>query len=405
MRTEPRLFLENPDQYFEELGKHGYSKQQIQRIWDTGTPILQHKADLKSVEKAFNGEQGTELDTDFQGKKVLVSYESIPVKSNPNLKWALITKMQEEEAFAPINRLGYLLFATSAILLPLMVFLANWLSDLFIGSIKRLLDASRRMTAGEHDVQVQIESEDEFGQLGKAFNLMSFSLNEKEQSLRHQIQENKRLLLNLLPPDAVDKFLDGKREFADTYKSISIIYAEVEGFSSVTILDNPEESVKFLNELIGALDELTELYGIEKIKTMGTTYIAVCGLSIPRVDHAKWAVDFAVAMISAIQKYNIHHNSSLTLDIGVHSGSIVGGIIGKNKFIYDVWGDTLKIAQGVHSSPKDNVIQVTEPVYRELKQIYNFEPLGDIIVKGLGNMPIWELDLTSTKIGKLTQVN
>ncbi|MGK7929979.1 MAG: adenylate/guanylate cyclase domain-containing protein [Microcystaceae cyanobacterium] len=396
LRTDPRLFLEDPEEYYKSLEKIGYTTQRINKIKNRNTPILKQEVDTIAVEKAFQGQKGTELTKDYRGVPTLVSYQLIPVGTS-DFSWALITKMDEAEAFAPINRLNYLLLATAAIIIPLMVYLANWLSKLFIDPIKRLVAASRRLSQGETNVTVDIQGQDELGELGQAFNEMSHSLQVQNTALNDKIQENEELLLNLLPPEAAKRFLGGEKSFADSYTDVSIIYGEVEGFSQLAARVTPEESVQLLNQLIGAFDELTESYGVEKLKTVGTTYIAICGLSVPRIDHAKRSVDFAVAMVQAAQKFSQYHNCDVTLDVGIHSGSIVGGIVGKSKFIYEVWGDTMKIAHGIHSSPKDDVIQVSEPVYLALEQLYHFKSLPPISVKGIGEIAIWELEQLSVQ--------
>lgn len=392
LRSEPRSYVENPKRYFNYLRSIGVTQNTINKIDRAKTPILFQEAKYSLAEKALKGEKGTEISEDLDGTPILVSYQ--PVQLGP-FNWALITLMNQSEAFAPINRLNYLLLASAAVIIPLMVYLANWLSKLFINPIKRLVSASRRLAAGESNVRVNLHTQDELGELGKAFNTMSANLQEKEQNLLNTISEKEELLFNLLPPNAARRYLRGERDFADNYTDVSIIYAEVEGFSELTTRVAPEVSVQLLNELIGAFDVLSETHGVEKLKTVGTTYIAVSGLSISRVDHAKRALDLSVAMIRAVRQFSQQNNCCVTLDIGVHSGPVVGGIVGKSKFIYEVWGDTMKIAYGVHSSPKNNVIQVTESVYLALEQFYRFQPLDKIVLKGIGAVAIWEVDLSS----------
>lgn len=390
LRSEPRTYIENPDLFFERLRKRGTSQETIDKIYRTGTPILFAEMKHPLVEKALNGKSGTETSKDNTGKGWLVSYQ--PVQLGP-FSWALATTMDEVEAFKPIHDFTRRLLITAAILLPAVALLSNWLSGLFTRPIARLVEGTRRIAGGETDVKVNITSQDELGELGQSFNQMSHSLHAKEQNLQEKLEENERLLLNILPPGAVKRMQEGEREFADTYKNVTLIYAEVEGFSELAATVDPEESVKLLNELMGAFDETAETYGIEKLKTIGTDYIAVCGLSIPRVDHAKRAVDFSIALLKTVQRFRTTHNTNVTLDIGVHSGEVVGGIVGKSKFIYELWGNTMKIVHSIHSSPDVDVIQVTEPVVNSLDQIYQFKPLDPIMVKRIGLISIWELKL------------
>ena len=392
LRSSPRDFLEHPEQYYELLPGIGYSEVQIDSIRNSGTPILKQKIKTTAVEKAFDGLDGTELINDYRGIPILVSYQMLPMGSEFN--WALLTKMDASEAFAPIDQLTRRILIASAIILPIMVLIANWFSRNFTRPIRRLIAGTRRITAGATDVRVNIEGNDEFGELGRSFNQMTQSLYEKEKSLQEKIKENERLLLNILPPEAVKRFQGGEREFADTYTDITLIYAEVEGFSQLDNKVEPEESVQLLNELIGAFDELSDKFGIEKVKTVGTTYIAACGLSVPRVDHTKRAVDLALAMIKTVEQFSRTYDAHITLDIGVHSGSVTGGIIGKSKFIYEIWGDCIKVAYAIHHSSADNVIHVSEAVRQTLSHLFAFKKVEDIEIKGMGTIPVWMIDFS-----------
>ena len=394
LRSEPRDYIQNPDQYFESLRDIGVTQETIEKIHHSRTPILFQKLEHPLVEKALNGKEGTERSRDLNKKPILVSYQ--PVQLGP-FSWALMTVMDEAEAFAPIDRFARRLLITAAILLPAVALLSNWISGLFTRPIARLVQGTRLIADGETDVQVNITARDELGELGQSFNLMSQKLQEKETRLQEQLLENEKLLLNVLPPAAVKRVQQGQRDFADSYTDITVIYAEIEGFTELADTLTPETSVQLLNQLIGAFDETAETYEIETLKTTGMAYVAFCGLSVPHIDHDKRAVDFAIAMIKTIQRFNQTNQTNqiaLTLDIGIHSGEVVGGIIGKSKFIYEVWGSTLQIVRAVHSSPERDVIQVTEPIFLSLEKIYSFVPVKPVTVKGIGEIPVWSLEIS-----------
>jgi class 3 adenylate cyclase len=397
-RSEPRKFLENPDEYFETLRAKGISQQEIEQMWKLKTAVLGQELKTPSSEKALSGLSGTEILPDYRGVDNLISYQPVILGKNVDkpLKWSLITKKEAAEAFAPIRGLAQRLLITGAILLPLVALFSNWIANLFTRPIDRLVEGTRRISAGETDIQVNVAVKDEFGELADSFNDMARTLHHKELTIQQQLEENERLLLNVLPPSAVKRVQEGERDFADTYSNISLMYAEIEGFSDLIEQVNPEDSVLLLNELIGAFDEAAESFGVEKLKTVGTAYLAVSGLSVPRVDHAKRIVDFAVDMIRIIQRFNQAHNSNLSLDIGVHSGPVVGGIVGKSKFIYEVWGDSLKIAYAIHSSSEDNIIQVTAPIRDALENIYSFKEMGAAKVKGMEDIAVWQVDYAKT---------
>lgn len=114
-------------------------------------------------------------------------------------------------------------------------------------------------------------------------------------------------------------------------------------------------------------------------------------MSVPRIDHTKRAMDFAIRAIQATQAFNRANQTNLSLDIGLHAGPVTAGVVGKTKFLYELWGETITIARAIHSSPDQNIIQVTEEVYETLTGFYNFMPGGQVLVKGKGNIPVWAL--------------
>jgi len=264
-------------------------------------------------------------------------------------------------------------------------------SRLLARPINLLIAGTKKIAAGEQHVQVKIDSQDEIGELVETFNLMSSSLDDKEEIIKDKVQENHRLLLNVLPEPVAKRLQSGEENIADSFADVTIIYVEIEGFPEPSEGNPANQSMKLLNELIIAFDETAEQYDVEKLKTIGSSYIAVCGLNIARVDHTKRAVDFSFALLKLIQIFNQKQGSHLGLDIGVHSGPVVAGIVGKSKFIYELWGETMNIAQLIHTSPETNIIQVSESVYTSLQGMYDFKPVNDFLLKGKGSIAVWSL--------------
>jgi class 3 adenylate cyclase len=153
----------------------------------------------------------------------------------------------------------------------------------------------------------------------------------------------------------------------------------------------PEQTILLLNELIGAFDEAAERLGMEKLRSVGSSYLAVCGLSIPRVDHERRALDFGFEMLQITARLNQKRNVKLALALGIHSGSVSAGVVGSSRFYYDVWGETITIARtiGAHAGP--NAIQVSEPLVVALSGLYSFERVSPIAVKGQGELPVWQV--------------
>jgi len=388
LRTDTRLFIEDKPAYFKLLESKNVDAKTINQIRNKGSGVLLQKISTDAVQKALAGESGAIFYKDFRGIPVVGAYQ--PVKID-NFRWALVAKMDEAEAFEPVSELTKRLIITSAILIPLFTLLSFWVSRLLAGPINHLIAGTKRVAAGEKDVQVKVESQDEIGNLTETFNSMAGSIDEKDRLIQKEIEENNRLLLNILPEPVAKRMRSGEENIADSFANVTIIYVEIEGFAELSDNSTANQSMKLLNELIVAFDETAEQFGVEKLKTIGSSYIAVCGLSIAREDHTKRAVDFSLALLKLINILNQKQGSNLGLDIGVHSGPVVAGIIGKSKFIYELWGETMNIATLIHTSDDTNIIQVSESVYKSLQGMYDFKPVNDFTLKGKGNIPVWSL--------------
>jgi class 3 adenylate cyclase len=388
LRSSPRAFLETPDQYFQTLRSQGVSQDKIDWIKRANSPVLIQEVKTEGAKRSLAGQTGEMEDVDYRGKLVLKSFQ--PIRFG-NLEWGLVAKIDKAEALQGVRRLRDALLLLGAILIPLLTLMSLALARSFIQPIQRLMGATKQIIAGDSAVQVKVDSADEFGELSSSFNSMATTLQQREEAIRSQLQENDRLLLNILPARTAERLKQGEQSITEQYQSVTVLYADLEGFQALSAELAPDQAIVVLNELIGAFDDAAERCGVEKLRSTGSNYLAVCGLSVPRVDDEKRTVELALAMLQVVQRLSAKHGVHLSLDIGIHAGALAAGVVGRGKFYYDVWGETVTIARAVHASPKQNVIQVTEPVRRALDGLYSFEPLAPVEVKGEGGIPIWEL--------------
>jgi len=387
-RSSPRAFLENPDQYFQNLRTQGVSQEKIDWIKRTNSPILIQEVRTEGAKRALAGQTGEAEEVDYRGKRVLKSYQPIRIGKH---EWGLVAKIDKAEALQGVRRLRDALLLLGAILIPLLTLMSLALARSFIQPIQRLIRATKQIIAGDSAVQVKVESGDEFGELSSSFNSMAATLQQREEAIRSQLQENDRLLLNILPARTAERLKQGEQSITEQYPSVSVLYADLEGFQDLSSELEPDQAIVVLNELIGAFDDAAERCGVEKLRSTGSNYLAVCGLSVPRIDDEKRTVELALAMLQVVERLSVKHGVRLSLDIGIHAGALAAGVVGSGKFYYDVWGETVTIARAIHISPKQNVIQVTEPVRQALEGLYSFEPLAPVEVKGEGVISIWEL--------------
>jgi class 3 adenylate cyclase len=203
--------------------------------------------------------------------------------------------------------------------------------------------------------------------------------------LKVEKEKSEALLRNILPAPIVKRLSAGEKTIADGFPEVSILFADLVGFTPVAARMAPERLVDRLNDIVTAFDELALRLGVEKIKTIGDAYMAVSGLPEPRADHADTIARFAVAMIEALEANNqVDGVPCFQLRVGIHTGPVVAGIIGHHKFIYDVWGDTVNVASRLESSSSPGRIHVSDATRRALADRYRFESRGLVDLKGRG---------------------
>lgn len=203
-------------------------------------------------------------------------------------------------------------------------------------------------------------------------------------------ERSNRLLLNILPEKTARSLKSEEGTVAEKHDDVSILFADIVEFTEYSSGKGPEEIVATLNAIFTHFDRLVEDHGLEKIKTIGDAYMVVGGLS-GGADHASRIADLALAMLASIGRFDKDDGLSFSLRIGVHTGPVVAGVIGRSKFAYDLWGDTVNVASRMESTGLDGAIQVSEAVYRALDGQFVFEKRGSVEVKGKGLMDAYLL--------------
>ena len=207
-----------------------------------------------------------------------------------------------------------------------------------------------------------------------------------QEALKVQQEQSEKLLLNILPKPIAERLKAQQSTIADSFADVSVLFADIVGFTELSARMSPTELVKRLNVIFSHFDQLAENYGVEKIKTIGDAYMVVGGLPMPRDDHAEAIAQMALGMQAKIAKLCADTGEKLAIRVGINSGPVVAGVIGVSKFTYDLWGDTVNVAARMEATGNAGRIQVTDVTYELLKDKYLFERRGVIPVKGKGNM-------------------
>ena len=222
------------------------------------------------------------------------------------------------------------------------------------------------------------------------YRAMVFFIGQKDRAyalLGSERARSERLLLNVLPAPIAERLKQREAVIADRYEAVSVLFADIVGFTPLSASMSADELVAMLDGLFARLDEMTQRRGLEKIRTIGDAYMVAAGVPTPRVDHATVLVDLGLEMLQAAE-----HGSGgrpLQLRVGISSGPAVAGVIGRTKFQYDIWGDTVNTASRMESHGVPGRIHVSEATRLLIEDRYVCEPRGIIDVKGKGPMPTY----------------
>lgn len=387
-RSRSRFMVENPKAFIAELRSRGINKSVVDQIEKQQSVLNVLEVRNDSVRNAFQGKEGIHETLDYRGQPVLSSYGSLELDS---LRWAVIAEIDSEEAFRPIRD-----YARSAILLGSGLvlgssLLAIALAHLLSRPLRRLTEGARRIGRGDTSVRIPVVGTDEYAEVTEVFNEMAGSLRAQTKQLEARIQENQELLLNILPEPAVAMRRDGDEKATKQFADVSVLMAEIGGLEALGEKMDESRAMSLLGDLVTVFDEVADRVGVEKVRTIGASYLAVCGLSIHRPDHLNRILQFAKEITEVVNRVNREHQTQLTIGIGVNTGPVVGGVVGRRKFLYDLWGDTVNLASRLARSGTPAIL-VTKDVYEKTKDLLSYRPGSPMEVPGKGSLAHWQLD-------------
>jgi guanylate cyclase len=226
------------------------------------------------------------------------------------------------------------------------------------------------------------------------FTLLALFAKQREEALtalRSEQERSEGLLLNILPASIAERLKGETRTIADQFAAASVLFADVVNFTARSKDLPAAEVVGLLDRLFSHFDTLADRHGLEKIKTIGDAYMVAAGVPIPRPDHARATARLALDMVGSTAPGGPCGDLDIQLRIGINSGPVVAGVIGRHKFLYDLWGDAVNTASRMESGGTPGRVQVTQPTYELLKDEFELVPRGTIAVKGKGEMETWYL--------------
>jgi len=366
-----------------------------------------NKLEAIATPTQFNFEQG--------GDRSFV--QVAPYPDDSGLDWLIVVVVPESDFMAQIHANTRRTIELCALALLVATgfgwMTAHWISEpimqLIAGSQKLAKAALSRCDNQTLAQTVEVRGVEEVKILAHSFNQMAQQLQEsfaalersnqelelrveeRTADLRREQEKSEELLLNILPEAIAEQLKQETQAIAEYFESVTILFSDIVGFTSLSARMAPIDLVNCLNEMFSSFDYLAEKHGLEKIKTIGDAYMIVGGLPIPQPDHATAMAVMALDMQKVLQDFAMENGESLQIRIGIHTGPVVAGVIGVRKFSYDLWGDTVNTASRMESSGTPGRIHVSHQVYEVLKDRFQFEERGIISVKGKGEMKTYWL--------------
>jgi adenylate cyclase len=332
-----------------------------------------------------------------------------PFENTQGLRWMIGVVLSAEEFDGHIRKRLESTIAAAVLLMSAAIVLAWWLSKRISGPVRTLSDAAREIARGNLQQRVPGGVIHEVQELSESFNLMSdkleaaFSeLQDTNEHLEQRVEtrtlelkqardETNRLLLNILPAQVADRLKNGNVGVADSFNEVTILFADLCDFTQLAAVRSPQTIVGLLNTVFSEFDEVAADLGLEKIKTIGDSYLVAAGLPQRCDDHAERVARFALRLHAAAARAGQSWGCDIKLRIGMHSGPVVAGVIGKHKFSYDIWGDAVNLASRMESSGEPGRIQVSAHSHALLHDKFVLEPRGSIDVKHFGKMQTYWL--------------
>lgn len=388
MRSDSRLFLEDPEQYRKRVIDAGTPPDIPDiAIRQGGTTLIQ-PVTSDAHRAAQEGRSGTLITRDYLGRETIQAYA--PVGKLADLRWSIVAKIDTGEAFAGEVTFARTVILTTTGIIFLVCLLAVVLAQVFLRPIRRLETGVQRISSGDYRVDIPVETRDEIGDLTGMFNEMSRSLSVKEDLLKQQRAQIRRLLHSLMPATIADKLNQGEEITARDHSNVTVIYADIGGLDRIQAELDSGESLRIANELTRQFDAAAAEFGIERVRPVRNGYLGSCGLTIPRLDNVRRTVDFAGECQRIIERFNGEASLNLSLRAGIDTGAVGSGLIGEPSPVFDMWGTAVNLAHRIKNDAPESGIYVTSKVYDVLSESMTFISAGTVAVDGT-QVAVWRL--------------
>ena len=361
LRSQSRFLIENPETFVAQLKASGLPASTANQIRALGTTILYMPNRSEGVEEAFHNKTGLARYPDYRGVEVISAFAPLEVAG---LRWAIASKQDVAEAFAPEIRLKRDLLVAAAFAAIVLTFLALACAGLFMRPLRRVVAAMHAASSGKDTKHIEIRGKDEFAELARGYNAMAEAISQRDNRLVETEREKNELLRAMYPAGVAERVRSGAQVTAETVSNVTVAVAWIDGLDVLAANRSAVEIRAMLNALLDALNNAAASHGVEPVRSIGESYIVACGLSSPWLDHAARALAWIRTATLVLQRMGDEWAKSVSLRCGLASGELHVLLIGRSHTAYDIWGHTLGVARRVVQEAEPGCVRVSETPMR-----------------------------------------
>jgi class 3 adenylate cyclase len=386
MRSQSRFMIESPDKFLAQAQADGLPASIANQIRALGTTILYMPSRTEAIEQSFRNRTGLARYLDYRGVEVISAYGPVEVSG---LRWAIVAKQDVAEALAPAIRLRRELLVAAAVAAIALTFLALACAGLFMRPLRRVVAGIKAISGGAVASRIKIRGNDEFAELARGYNEMADAIEQRNKLLAKAEQEKGDLLRSMYPAGVAERVCSGAEVTAETVSNVTVAVALIDGLDMLATDRSAADLRTILNALLDALNSAAVSQGVEPVRSLGESYVAVCGLSSPRLDHAARTLAWARVATLALQRLGHEWVKFVSLRFGLASGELDVLLIGRCHAAYDIWGRTLSVARCVVQEAEPGCVRLSDSTYALLTDVDAFKPCPPIETPVLGIIRTW----------------
>jgi class 3 adenylate cyclase len=386
LRSQSRFMIDSPAEFLAQIEANGLPVSITNQIRTLGTTILYMPDRSQEVEQAFRNRTGVSRYLDYRGVEVISAYGPLEVAG---LRWAIAAKQDVAEALAPAIQLKSNLLVAAALAAIALTFLALVSAGLFLRPLRRVVAGMESVSGGGATERIAIRGNDEFAELARGYNGMADAIDQRDKRLAEAERQKGELLHIMYPAGVAERVRSGAELTTETVSNVTVAVALIDGLDMLAANRSAGAVRSILNALLDALSSAAASHGVETVRSLGESYVGVCGLSSPKLDHAARALAWTRAVTLALQRLGDEWAKSVSLRFGLASGEIDVLLIARGHVAYDIWGSTLKIARRIVQEAEPGYVRLSDSTYALLTDVEGFVLCPPIETSAFGTIISW----------------